>query len=165
MLKSIQRFFEEKISPEKGAASRKATEPALQRATAALLIEVTRADAEIKEEERGMVASAVRKTFGLAPEETEELIRMAEEEVRESASFYQFTALINKGFSYDEKRHVVELLWRVVFADAEMEKHEEHLVRRIAGLLHVEHKDFITAKQKAREYAKAVDQNHGTCLK
>lgn len=154
MIKSIQRFFEEKLSPAKGVTSREATEETMQLATAALLIEVTRADSAVKEEEREMVAAAVRKTFSLSAKDTAELIEMAERELKEAVSFYQFTGLINKGFSYDEKKHVVELLWRVVFADAEMEKHEEHLVRRISGLLHVEHKDFIHAKQAAREYVK-----------
>jgi uncharacterized tellurite resistance protein B-like protein len=93
----------------------------------------------------------VRKTFGISDEETAELISMADEEVKGSVSFYQFTRLINKGFSYEQKKGVVEHLWRVVFADAELERHEEHLVRRIADLLHVEHRDFIEAKLKARD--------------
>ena len=44
----------------------------------------------------------------------------------------------------------MELLWLVAFADAEKHPHEEHLVRRIAGLLHVPHPDFIDAKIRAR---------------
>ena len=42
------------------------------------------------------------------------------------------------------------LLFEVVRADAEKDAHEEHLVRRIAGLLHVSHPDFIDAKIRAR---------------
>ena len=45
---------------------------------------------------------------------------------------------------------MVELLWLVAFADAEKHAHEEHLVHKIAGLLHVPHPDFIDAKIKAR---------------
>lgn len=156
MIRSIKRFFDEKLKPERGVTSREATGHTLKLATAALLIEVTRADTAVKEAEREMVAAAVRKTFDLSADQTAELMEMAGQEVAGSVSFYQFTGLINKGFSYDEKKHVVELLWRVVFADAEMERHEEHLVRRISGLLHVEHKDFILAKQAARKYVKRV---------
>jgi len=150
MLKSIQGFFNRRIRPAEGVTSREATEEALRLATAALLIEVTRADKEVKEEERAVVTHSVGKTFGLSPDETQELVEMAEEEVRESVSLYQFTLLVDKGFSYEEKRHIVELLWQVVFADEEMEKHEEHMVRKIADLLHVTHRDFIEAKLKAR---------------
>ncbi|MDZ7810264.1 MAG: TerB family tellurite resistance protein [Arhodomonas sp.] len=44
------------------------------------------------------------------------------------------------------KCRVVELLWRVCLSDQEMDRYEEQLVRKIAELLHVEHKDFIAAK-------------------
>jgi uncharacterized tellurite resistance protein B-like protein len=50
----------------------------------------------------------------------------------------------------DQKVRIVELLWTVAFADSHQDKHEEHLIRRIADLLHVSHKDFIAAKFKAR---------------
>jgi len=98
-----------------------------------------------------MVTAAVRRTFKLTEEETDEIIALAEEEVKAAVSLYQFTRLIDKGFSYEKKKHIVELLWNVVFADAEMEKHEEYLVRKIADLLHVSHSDFIATKLKARE--------------
>ncbi len=151
MIRNIQRFFETRIRPVSGVTSQEVSEPALQLATAALFIEITRADSKIKEEESSMVASAVQKAFDIPPEKTAELISMAEEEVNEAVSLYQFTRLIDKGFSYKQKKHIIELLWHVVFADAEMEKHEEYLVRRIADLLHVSHRDFIDAKLKARE--------------
>jgi uncharacterized tellurite resistance protein B-like protein len=151
MLKAIQRFYDKNIRPAEGVTSQEATEHSLRLATAALLVEITRADMETKDEELKTVTAAVKKTFGLSSEETTELIRMAEEEVAESVSFHQFTHLINKGFSYEQKKHVVELLWRVVYADSEMEKHEEYLVRKIADLLYVSHRDFIEAKLRARD--------------
>ena len=39
----------------------------------------------------------------------------------------------------------------VSFADTVKHAEEEHLVRKIAGLLHVPHPDFIDAKIRARE--------------
>ena len=153
MLKSIQRFFDGKLRPRGGGGvtSEEVTKRTLRLATAALLIEVSRADKLMKEEERGIVTAAVEKTFGLGPDETAELVGMAEEEVRGAVSLYQFTHLVDKGYAYGEKLHIVELLWRVVFADSVMERHEEHIVRRIADLLHVTHGDFIEAKLRARK--------------
>ena len=57
-------------------------------------------------------------------------------------------------FTPDQKKRVVELLWLVAFADSEKHAHEEHLVRKIAGLLHVPHPDFIDAKIRARTESK-----------
>ena len=101
--------------------------------------------------ETDMITCAIATTFSLSEVETDEIIEMAEAEVKEAVSFYQFTHLINKGFSYERKLHVVELLWQVVYADLEMEKHEEYFVRKIADLLHVSHRDLIEAKHKARD--------------
>lgn len=154
MIKAIKRFYEKNISPAEGVTSGEATEHSLRLATAALLIEATRADLDVRKEELDIVLAALQKTFGISLEETRELMRMAEEEVDEAVSFHQFTHLINKGFSYERKKHVIELLWHVVYADEEMEKHEEYIVRRIADLLYVTHKDFIEAKLKARDALK-----------
>jgi uncharacterized tellurite resistance protein B-like protein len=153
MLGNIKRFFEKKISQEKvsgGITSRSITDNALRLATAALLIEITRADSHVKTEERDVVIRALRKSFDLTETEIDELIILAEEEVKEAISLYQFTHLIDKGFSHEKKRELVKYLWQVALSDDEMEKHEVHLIRKVADLLHVSHSDFIAAKQEAR---------------
>ena len=106
-------------------------------AAAALLFEVVRADAEVKDEERTVMRTAIQSTFGLAEDDAQELMRLAEEESRAAASLFQFTALVDQGFSAEEKKRLVELLWMVSFADTVKAAEEEHIVRKIAGLLHV----------------------------
>jgi uncharacterized tellurite resistance protein B-like protein len=150
MLDSIKRFFQERIVEEAARPSTEEREHALRLAAAALLFEVVRADAEVKDEERTVMRAAIQSTFGLATAEAEELMRLAEEESRSAVSLYEFTRLVDTGFSPEQKKRIVELLWLVSFADAEKHPLEEHLVRKIAGLLHVRHPDFIDAKIKAR---------------
>jgi uncharacterized tellurite resistance protein B-like protein len=163
MLKSIQRFYNDVLSPREpdGVTNQEATDHALRLATAALLVEVTRADRRVTDEEREAVTGAIRETFGLSEAQTAELVALADAEAREATSLFQFTHLIDKGFSHAQKRNVVALLWRVVFADARMEKHEEALVRRVADLIHVPHKDFIDTKIEAREAAKGTGKGSG----
>lgn len=150
VIRSIQQFFESRILRGAEEDSSDAIRHAQRLATAALLIEVSRADLEVKDEERAMVTESVARIFDLSPDETAELIRLAEEEVRSAVSLYQFTRLIDKDFSMDQKKQIVELLWRVAFADDEKDRYEEHLIRRIADLLHVSHDDFIQAKLRAQ---------------
>lgn len=157
MLKAVQRFYNDFLNPRpeaEGVTNQEATERALQLATAALLIEVTRADREVADVEQAVVTRALRETFELSEAETAELVALAEEQAAEATSLYQFTYLIDKGFDPDRKRGVVALLWRVVFADSRMEAHEEALVRRVADLIHVPHEDFINSKLAARDAAK-----------
>ena len=151
VLKAIQQFFDTQIEPATRATSAESSSHGLQLATAALFIEMTRADFKVEESERRMVGEVVSKAFDLTPEETSELIRLADEESRQSISIYDFTHLVDRGFSLEQKKHIVELLWKVALSDAEIEKHEEHLVRKIAKLIHVDHPDFIDAKLKAQE--------------
>jgi uncharacterized tellurite resistance protein B-like protein len=149
MLHSIRRFFDQQISAP-GARGPEEREHALRLAASALLFEVVRADAEVKAEERTVMRTAIQSAFLLSEAEAQELIALAEEESRGAASLYEFTRLIDESFSAEEKKRLVELLWMVSFADTVKHAEEEHLVRKIAGLLHVPHPDFIDAKIRAR---------------
>ncbi|MCL4806784.1 MAG: TerB family tellurite resistance protein [Thermoanaerobaculia bacterium] len=149
MIDSLKRFFQERVL---AAAPAESGDPGrrLRLAAAALLVEVMRADPEVRDEERTVVRTALQGTFGLPLDETEELVRLAEAEADAATSLYEFTSLVDKGLSLEEKKRIVELMWLVAFADAEKHPLEEHLIRRIAGLLNVPHPDFIDAKIRAR---------------
>ena len=147
MLDSIRDFFERNLVPTARDTPQRHT---IELATAALLVEVVRCDAGITDDERKAVLDAVRGKFGLTPEESETLVRLAEDEVREANDLYQFTSLINRTFSQPQKLMVIELMWRAALADAHISAHEHHVVRRIAGLLHVPDGDYIAAKGRAQ---------------
>jgi uncharacterized tellurite resistance protein B-like protein len=150
MLDSVRDFFQRRIAP--GAAQPgDAGEHALRLAAGALLFEIVRADGAVKPEERTVMRAAVQGTFGLSAEETAELMELAESASRTAASLYELTEVVDRAFTAEQKKRVVELLWLVAFADGHKDAHEEHLVRRIASLLHVKHPDFIDAKIRARQ--------------
>ncbi len=154
MANIIKQFFDQWLStaspqPEIG-------EHTLQLATAALLIEVSHADYEIKDAEREAVTAAIRSAFQLNSGETDELVRMAEEEVEQATSYYGFTSLINKSFTPEQKIQVIEHMWQVAFADGELDKYEDHLIRKVADLLYVPHPAFIAAKHRAQEIDEAT---------
>jgi uncharacterized tellurite resistance protein B-like protein len=146
MIKSMQHFFKSRIHSVMQVEDTESSEHALRLATAALLIEMTHADFHVTAEEKDAVKRGLRNTFGLSTHETQELISLAEQEVREVASLYQFTSLIDKNFSPQQKKDVVTMLWRVAYADEHKDMYEESLVRKIADLIHVPHVDFIQAR-------------------
>jgi len=153
VLGSLKRLFEERVAPQIAKSSPEAREHGLRLAAAALLFEVVRADGTVKDEELTVMRAAVQSTFALARDEAEELVRLAEEASRDAASLYEFTSLVDRELPHGEKKRLVELLWLVAFADAEKDAQEEHIVRRVAGLLHVPHPDFIDAKIRARAHS------------
>jgi uncharacterized tellurite resistance protein B-like protein len=150
VLASIKRLFQERVLDEAAKPAPEDREHGLRLAASALMFEIVRADSEVKDEERTVMRTAIQSTFGLSGREAGELMQMAEQASRSAVSLYEFTSLVDQGFSAEQKKRVVELLWLVSFADAEKHALEEHLVRQIAGLLHVSHPDFIDAKIKAR---------------
>ena len=118
-------------------------------AVAALLVEVLRADYDVAPAERRQVMTSVAALLGLGPEETQALVEEAERHIDQSHDLYQFTSQINRAFSEAEKVRLLEALWRVADADLTVHKYEEHLIRRVADLLHVPHSGFIAAKLRA----------------
>ena len=110
--------------------------------------EVSRADFEIVDSERKAIESAIQRVFSLTEKETCELADLAEQEVEHSVSLYEFTDLINQHFSSGEKVRMIEMLWQVVFADSQLASYEEAVVRKIAELIYVPHREFIQAKHR-----------------
>lgn len=144
MLDAVRRFFESKIAPSE--PSRPIDDHRIQLATAALMLEVARADRVTEQLELDAVELAIARVFELSAEETNQLIDLAEREVEESTSHFGFTSLVKEHFTPEQKVLLVEMLWRVAAADNHIDKYEEHLVRRIADLIYVPHRDFIAAK-------------------
>jgi uncharacterized tellurite resistance protein B-like protein len=147
MLDAIRGFFDRHV----GAAPAADETRAIQLATAALLVEVARIDSAFTEGERAAVLRAVRDRFGISDAEAAALIDLAEAEARQAHDYFQFTSLVNRHFDAEQKLRVIELMWRVAYADAELSAHENHLMRKIGDLLHIPHGDYIAAKMRARE--------------
>ena len=108
-------------------------------------------DDAITEEERESVLQSVQRKFELDPARARELFELAEVQAREAHDLHQFTSKINASFDPGQKVRLVEELWRAAYADSRLNAHEEHLIRRIADLLHVPHSAFISAKLRVQD--------------
>ncbi len=150
MVNTIKQFFEKHVKPSSENRD-DISEHALQIATAALLIEMMRADTEISAEEEDKVTDTMRRKFSITGEEAAALIELAHDKVWEANGYFEFTSLMNKGFSHAQKIKVIEHLWEIAYADGILDKHEEYMVRKIADLIYVSHKDFINAKLRVKK--------------
>ncbi|MBK7631414.1 MAG: TerB family tellurite resistance protein [Ignavibacteriales bacterium] len=115
-------------------------------AACALFIEMAKADGEYSDEERNYIISEMRTTFSLDDESVNDLMQLAEQRIKESVSLYEFTGVINNTFSQEEKIQLIESLWRLIYKDQKLSEYEDHLMKRIAGTINVEHKQIINAK-------------------
>ena len=115
-------------------------------AAAVLFVEVMHADHKVDKRERQIVKRALLESFSLSRQDAEELLQQAEDRVKDVTSLHEFTSLLHSHLSNEEKVMLIEQIWRIILADDDVDKYEEHLVRRIAELLYVSHRDFIRAK-------------------
>jgi uncharacterized tellurite resistance protein B-like protein len=125
-------------------------EEKLQIARAALLLEMVTMDDKIEVIEQETVLALVQQSFSLSLEQATTLFDLAEEQRNQAVDYYQFTSLINKSYSLEQKVELIESLWKVAFVDGDLDMHEEYLVRKIADLLYVPHASFMKAKHRMK---------------
>lgn len=124
------------------------TSEPLELLTAALLIELSRADFSESGDEQEAIRHLLRKRFALTDAAVESLLADAARRADRAVSLHEFTHRLHRELPENEKLAIVEMLWRVSHADGRIDKHEEHLIRRIAGLLHISDRDRIRLKLK-----------------
>lgn len=147
-------YLRKVLSAEKGeqnAQSQKAEFPKFtnkknQVATAALLIEVAKADGDFSDDERKRIIELMKKGFNLDYECVSELLTLSEQKVKDSISVYEFTSVINESFSQAEKLELLKNLWRIIYEDGKLDSHEDRLIKIIGSTMNIEHKDIIAAK-------------------
>lgn len=147
MLKKLSDFFTEKLVPD----DNQDLEHRLQLTSAALLIELSKADFEQNDEERETIRSLLAREHGISHTEIEELMALAEQQFQEDNAYHPYTSLINEHFTPEQKIQLVDTLWQVAYADGHISKYEDHLIRKISELIYVPHRDFIRSKLKITE--------------
>jgi uncharacterized tellurite resistance protein B-like protein len=123
----------------------------LRLAVAALLVEAARMDQSFGEEERAAVAALLSRRFELSGPALSTLLERADVRVRDTVQYFPFTHNINQMMSAAEKAEVIEMLWRVAYADGTLDPHEDQLIRQIAGLIHVPDRERMLARKRALE--------------
>ena len=126
-------------------------------AACALFLEMANIDGEFNAAERTLFFSILKRDFGLAPEIAEQVAAEATGELQSSLDLWKFTHLINENYSLPEKLNVIEMLWKIVFADDKLDRHEDYLVHKLAALLNIEHRQLITAKLKVLNERESAD--------
>ena len=147
MLQSIKNFFEQNIS----ITEPDDTEHQLKLATAALLIEMMQQDDHVHDDEIQAVRDVLQNNFTLTQSETLQLCELAKQELDNAVDSHQFTSLIARHYSQAEKIKIIEYLWQVAYADDHLDPLEEHMVRHIAELIYVPHREFIRTKHKVHK--------------
>jgi uncharacterized tellurite resistance protein B-like protein len=107
---------------------------------------MARIDGEFSDTERDHIIQALKKDYELADDYIDGLLEASEEELKGSIDLWRFTNLINQNYTLEEKIQVIEMTWRLAYADGNLDKHEDYLAHKLANLLRLNHKQLIEAK-------------------
>lgn len=131
--------------------SEEARTQAVALATAVLLMEVARADFDVSNSEIAAVHDLLRERLDMSAAEVTDLLEQARRQSEQAVSMYRFTRLVNDNFAAEDKSRIVEMLWRVAFADGRLDRYEDQVVRKIADLIYVPHSELIRTRNAVME--------------
>jgi uncharacterized tellurite resistance protein B-like protein len=144
MISALKKLFE--APPGESEEER---QQRLRLAAAALLIETARADFTQGADEEAVLEALLCSSLGLTKSSVQALVAQASEQLDTSTSLYEFTRVINDHYSAQQKLELVGAMWKVAYADGDLDKYEEHLIRQVAELTYVPHAEYIRVKLAA----------------
>ena len=122
-------------------------------AVCVILLEMANVDGDFAKEESDHINQMLAERFSLNEQEVADLIKMAVTERAKSPDLWPFTNAIGKSYTPEQKKDLLIMVWRVIFADSRLDPHEEMLVRKLQQMLSVNQSVMIAAKQAARDIA------------
>ena len=149
MLKSLKNLLHKKLDDTLGQDSDQ-RKHVLQLSTATLLVEVMRADYREDLAENEVIFNLLQEFFNISNEEVKLLLEEAESEADQAISLQGFTRFLHENLTVDEKHSIVKMLWKVALADQNLDKHEDHLVRKVSSLLYVSQRDLIKIRNQVK---------------
>ena len=115
-------------------------------AAAIILIEVSYSDFEIKDVEIEKIIKFFEKDLNLSKEKSIWLNNEAQKLHADTNCLRKYVKLINENYNKEEKMRLINIAWKIARADNEVDKYEEHRIRKISELLYLNHADFIKEK-------------------
>jgi uncharacterized tellurite resistance protein B-like protein len=118
-------------------------------AATALMVQLARVDNNQDDAELKTIVDYAVSSGEVTREEAEDILADALEQADDAVSLYEFTGQLNEHLDQEQKQALLESIWRVAFADGRIDKYEEHLIRRMADLLHLNHREYMQARHRA----------------
>ena len=127
----------------------------LKVAIAVLLLEAAHRDDSFAPEERTAIARLLREKFGLSDDEAAQLMASTEAKRRQMVQLHPYTHAIFEQMAPAERIGLIEMLWEVAYADGVLDPEEDAMIRKIAGLIYVEDRERMLARQRVLKRMKA----------
>jgi len=122
-------------------------------ALAALLVEAARRDGDYAPEERAAILRILIREEDMGQVDAEALLAKSETAQEEAVDVFRFTHALKEATPFDDRVRILEDLWDVILTDGDRAYEEDHLVRKVCGLLGIPDRDsgLARARVEARQ--------------
>ena len=117
-------------------------------ACVAILCEAASMDGVFDDNEKSLILVLIQKQFNVDMEQANKILTEGKNLAENATQLYGFTRVIKESWELEKRIRLLEMLWEVAYVDGDLDAAEDILIRRIAGLIHVEDRDRMEAKQK-----------------
>ena len=119
--------------------------------TAAILFyELIAADHEISADELLALKTTLVETYDIEANAFTDTLDRASIESKEAISLQRFTRNLCENWTREQRLQFVENMWLIALSDDHLDAHERHLIRKVSGLLYINDKEIVVAKEKAK---------------
>tara|TARA_X000000368_G_C22573150_1_gene511696 strand:- start:143 stop:574 length:432 start_codon:yes stop_codon:yes gene_type:complete len=139
MLNFLKKIFKKKDQEKETVSD-------INLACAIILLEVSYSDFEIKEVETDKMLKFFETDLNLSKDKSIWLNEEAQKLHKDTNCLRKYIKLINDSYTKEEKVNLINIAWKIARADNEIDKYEEHRIRKISELLYLNHSDFIKEK-------------------
>ena len=124
----------------------------IKNAATILLLSVANADYRIEKEELKLTKEIIEDFFSIDTKETYKIVEQAIIDFKKSTSLFEYAQILNENFTYQDKIDFIFCVFEVAYADKELHFMEQHLIKKIAGILNVDHQDLIKTKLEIQKF-------------
>ena len=115
-----------------------------------LFVEVSRVDYKIDDKEINFIIEILAKEFNFNLDLIKEKLNIVRTSER-LIGYHPITKYLNENFDINFKKKVVLGLWKIAFINNDLDKYEDHLVRKVSDLLYINHADNMLLRNKAKK--------------
>ena len=115
-------------------------------ASTCLLLSIADADNNIDDKELSIIDEIIQDFFDVNKEDTNTIINNAKKSLIQSTDYFSYGKTLNESFSITDKVDFLSCIFEVAYSDGEYHYLEEHMIKKIANILHIENKDLVNVK-------------------
>ena len=119
-----------------------------------LLLSIADADDNIDKRELQIINDIIKDFFNLKEDKAKNIIIDAQKDLNESTDYFSYGNKLNDNFSLSDKIDFISCIFEVAYSDGEYHYMEEHMIKKIAHMLHIENKDLIHVKMDIKRLFK-----------